>query len=160
MFEKLGRLFWKLGQVFKNLNRVFVLQQGPCCPNHPRWSTVFITSLMRWRWTKVLRWRHAPIMEVLTASGKTSKTSITTEHSCSSEMVAYLLQLSVLSETVIKFISTSFKRSYWNSQMKSNIFPRTVYIIESINFNCWNSKSWPPKSCVCWFGWWQKAWMI
>ena len=29
--------------------------------------------------------------------------------------------------------------------MKSNIFPRPVYIIESINFSCWNSLSWPPS---------------
>ena len=50
-------------------------------------------------------------------------------------MVVYVLLLAVLSD--VKYILSSFKRSYWNSKIKRNIFRRPLYIIESINFICW-----------------------
>ena len=39
--QKLGRGFEKLSRVFKNLDRVFVSQHGPCCPNQPRYGSIF-----------------------------------------------------------------------------------------------------------------------
>ena len=113
-------------------------------------STASIAYLMRWGWTKILRWWHALIVYVSPAFGKISQTSLTTEHRCSCEMVVYVLERAVLSD--VKCILPSFKCSYWNSKIKRSIFARPVYIIELINFKCWNSKSWPPKSCGYWFG--------
>ena len=63
-------------------------------------TNLLITSLIRWRWTIILRWRTAPVIYESSASGKVSKTSLTTEHNCSSFIFAHVSRFPIFEDTV------------------------------------------------------------
>ena len=61
-------------------------------------SKLFIASLTRWRWTKILRWRQTLITYDLSASGKVWQISLTTDHNCLSFIFIFVLSVPILED--------------------------------------------------------------